>query len=212
MASLNVVDSDGKELEKINISSEIIGQKMNSEILYQEVRRYLASMRSGTHNTKDRGEVRGGGRKPWRQKGTGNARAGSNRSPIWRGGGVVFGPRPRDYSFKLNKKVIRQSKLIALSEKFKDKKIIILDKLSFKSPETKKAAKILKKLNLDKGKVLMVFDNLNTGEVKSFRNIGNVMVESAKGLNAYIILTADYLVFTKSSLNDFIKRLENGRS
>jgi large subunit ribosomal protein L4 len=212
MASLNVVDSDGKELEKINISSEIIGQKMNSEILYQEVRRYLAAMRSGTHKTKDRSEVRGGGRKPWRQKGTGNARAGSNRSPIWRGGGVVFGPRPRDYSFKLNKKVIRQSKLIALSEKFKDKKIIILDKLSFKSPETKKAAKILKKLNLDKGKVLMVFDNLNTGEVKSFRNIGNVMVESAKGLNAYIILTADYLVFTKSSLNDFIKRLENGRS
>jgi large subunit ribosomal protein L4 len=212
MVSLNVVDSDGKELEKINISSEIVGQKMNSEILYQEVRRYLASMRSGTHKTKDRSEVRGGGKKPWRQKGTGNARAGSNRSPLWRGGGVVFGPKPRDYSFKLNKKVIRQSKLIALSEKFKNKKIIVLDKLNFKSPETKKAAKILKKLNLDGEKVLIVFDSLNINEVKSFRNIGNVMVESTKGLNAYIILAADYVVFTKSSLNDFIERLGNGRS
>ena len=212
MVSLNVVDSDGKELEKINIPSEIAGQKMNSEILYQEVRRYLASMRSGTHKTKDRSEVRGGGKKPWRQKGTGNARAGSNRSPIWRGGGVVFGPTPRDYAFKLNKKVIKQSKLMALSEKFKNKKIVVLDKLSFKNPETSKAAKILKKLNLDKGKVLMVFDSLNINEVKSFRNIGNVMVESAKGLNAYIILVADYVVFTKNSLNDFIKRLGNGRS
>ena len=188
MASLNVVDSDGKELEKINISSEIIGQKMNSEILYQEVRRYLASVRSGTHKVKGRSEVRGGGRKPWRQKGTGNARAGSIRSPIWRGGGVVFGPKPRDYSFKLNKKVIKQAKLIALSDKLKNKKIIVIDKLSFKNPETKKAAEILKKLNLDSGKVLMVFDSLNISEVKSFRNICNVTVESAKGLNAYIIL------------------------
>lgn len=212
MVSLNVVNSDGKELEKISISSEIVSQKMNSEILYQEVRRYLASMRSGTHKTKDRSEVSGGGKKPWRQKGTGNARAGSNRSPIWKGGGVVFGPTPRDYSFKLNKKVVKQSKLIALSEKFKDKKIIVLDKLSFKSPETKKAAKILKKLNLDGEKVLMVFDNLDTDEVKSFRNIGNVIVESTKGLNAYIILVADYVVFTKSSLNNFIERLSNGRS
>jgi len=212
MASLNVIDLDGKELEKINISNKIINQKMNSEILYQEVRRYLASIRSGTHNTKSRSEVRGGGRKPWRQKGTGNARAGTIRSPIWRGGGVVFGPKPRDYSFKLNKKVVKKSKLIALSEKFKDKKIIVLDKLDFKNPETKKAAGILKKLNLGSKKVLLVFENLNNNEVKSFRNISNVSVESAKGLNTYFILTADYLVFTKSSINNFIERLSNGES
>jgi len=212
MASLNVIDLDGKELEKINISNKIINQKMNSEILYQEVRRYLASIRSGTHNTKSRSEVRGGGRKPWRQKGTGNARAGTIRSPIWRGGGVVFGPKPRDYSFKLNKKVVKKSKLIALSEKFKDKKIIVLDKLDFKNPETKKAAGILKKLNLGSKKVLLVFENLNNNEVKSFRNISNVSVESAKGLNTYLILIADYLVFTKSSINNFIERLSNGES
>jgi len=212
MVSLNVVDSDGKELEKINIPGEIVSQKINPEIMYQEVRRYLATIRSGTHKTKDRSEVRGGGKKPWRQKGTGNARAGSNRSPIWKGGGVVFGPTPRDYAFKLNKKVIKQSKLMAFSDKFKNKKILVLDKLSFKNPETGKAAKILKKLKLDKEKVLIVFDSMVANEVKSFRNIGNVMVESSKGLNAYIILRADYIVFTKNSLDDFIKRLGNGKS
>ena len=212
MVSLNIIDSDGKELEKINIPGEIVSQKINTEIMYQEVRRYLASIRSGTHKTKDRSEVRGGGKKPWRQKGTGNARAGSNRSPIWKGGGVVFGPTPRDYAFKLNKKVIKQSKMMAFSDKFKNKKILVLDKLSFKNPETGKAAKILKKLKLDKEKVLMVFDSMVANEVKSFRNIGNVMVESSKGLNAYIILVADYIVFTKNSLDDFIKRLGNGKS
>lgn len=212
MVSLNIVDSDGKELEKINIPGEIVSQEINSEIMYQEVRRYLASIRSGTHKTKDRSEVRGGGKKPWRQKGTGNARAGSNRSPIWKGGGVVFGPTPRDYAFKLNKKVIKQSKMMAFSDKLKNKKILVVDKLSFKNPETGKAAKILKKLKMDKEKVLMVFDSLDANEVKSFRNIGNVMIESSKGLNAYIILAADYIVFTKNSLDDFIKRLGNGKS
>lgn len=212
MGSLSVIDKNGKELEKINLSNKIVGCTINSEILYQEVRRYLASLRAGTHKTKGRSEVRGGGRKPWRQKGTGNARAGSIRSPLWRGGGVVFGPAPRDYSFKLNKKVIKQSKLMALSEKFKNKKIIVLDKLDFKKPATSEAAKILKKLQLDRDKVLIVFDNLNTSEAKSFRNIQNVMIESAKGLNTYIMLVADYIVFTKSSLSDFIKRFENEKS
>lgn len=211
MASLNVVDSDGKTKEKVSISDKIVKQKVNSEILYQEIRRYLAAIRSGTHKTKSRGEVRGGGRKPWRQKGTGNARAGTNRSPIWKGGGITFGPTPRDYSFKLNKKVMKQSKLIAFSDKFKNKKIIVIDKLNFKKPETKKAAGILKKLKLDSGKVLVVFKNLNNDEVKSFRNISNVMVESSKGLNAYIILAAEYLVFTKDSLTSFMERTENGR-
>src|SRR4030066_646568 len=212
MGSLSVIDPEGTELEKINISDELVKKTVNSEILYQEVRRYLASLRSGTHKTKDRSEVRGGGKKPWRQKGTGNARAGSNRSPIWKGGGVVFGPTPRDYAFKLNKKVIKQSKMMAFSDKLKNKKILVLDKLSFKNPETGKAAKILKKLKMDKEKVLMVFDSMVANEVKSFRNIGNVMVESSKGLNAYIILRADYIVFTKNSLDDFIKRLGNGKS
>ncbi len=212
MASLNVVDTDGKETGKINISSEILGKKVNSEVLYQEVRRYLASIRSGTHKTKSRSEVSGGGKKPWRQKGTGNARAGSNRSPIWRGGGITFGPIPRNYSFKLNKKVMKQSKLMAFSEKFKNKKIFVIDEMEFKKPDTKKAAVIIKKLNLTGEKVLMVFEDLNNDGTKSFRNIRSVMVESAKGLNAYIILLADCLLFTRKSLNAFMERMSNGRS
>jgi len=106
MASLSVVDKQGKEKEKIKISDDLVKQGAGSEVIYQDIRRYLAQRRSGTHSTKGRSEVRGGGRKPWRQKGTGNARAGTIRSPLWKGGGVVFGPKPRNYSFKLNKKVI----------------------------------------------------------------------------------------------------------
>lgn len=210
MASLSVVSSDGKKKEKVNISDEIVNQKVNSEVLYQEIRRYLAALRSGTHKTKNKGEVSGGGKKPWRQKGTGNARAGSNRSPIWKGGGVTFGPTPRDYSFKLNKKVIRKSKLIAFSDKFENKKIIVIDKLTFKKPQTKNAVVILKKLKLDSKKVLMVFEDLNNDEVKSFRNISNVMVESTRGLNAYMMIAADYLVFTRDSLKSFSERIKNG--
>jgi len=209
MASLDVLDLEGKEIEKINISNEIVKQESNNEILYQEVRRYLASIRSGTSSTKGRSEVRGGGRKPWRQKGTGNARAGSIRSPIWKGGGVVFGPKPRNYSFKLNKKVIKKSKFIAMSEKFKEKKIIVLDKLAFKKPKTKKAYEILEKFKLIDKKVLVILENTSGDEAKSFRNIENVLVTSAKSLNTYNILISDYLVFTKNSLTELVGGLAN---
>ena len=210
MGSLSVINiDDGTELEKIKIPDELVKKEINSEVLYYEVKRYLASVRTSTHKTKDRSEVRGGGKKPWRQKGTGNARAGSIRSPLWKGGGVVFGPVPRDYSFKLNKKVIKQSRLMALSEKYKDKKIIVIDELKFEKPATKKAEMVLRKLNLDKSKkILIVFDNLDNNEVKSFRNIRNVMIESVRGLNTYIMLVADYIIFTRSSLNDFIERFK----
>ncbi len=209
MASLDVLDLKGKEIEKINISNEIVKQESNNEILYQEVRRYLASIRSGTSSTKGRSEVRGGGKKPWRQKGTGNARAGSIRSPIWKGGGVVFGPKPRNYSFKLNKKVIKKSKFIAMSEKFKEKKIIVLDKLAFKKPKTKKAYEILEKFKLIGKKVLVILENTSGDEAKSFRNIENVLVTSARSLNTYNILISDYLVFTKSSLAELVGGLAN---
>ena len=148
MASLNVLDLEGNLKDKISIADGIIKQKMNEEMLHQEVRRYLAAGRAGTHKVKGRSEVSGGGKKPWRQKGTGNARAGSSRSPLWRHGGIIFGPEPRDYSFKLNKKIIRKSRLIALSEKFSEKKIMVLDDLEFEKPETKKAGKILDNLKI----------------------------------------------------------------
>ncbi len=212
MASLNIIDLEGKEKEKINISDEVVKQGSNEEILYQEVRRFLATRRAGTHSTKGRSEVSGGGRKPWRQKGTGNARAGSNRSPLWRGGGIIFGPKPRDYSFKLNKKVIRKSKFIAISEKFKDKKIIVVEDMTFESPKTKKAQEILENLKVAEKKVLLVLENLNNNTAKSFKNIESVLISSSKGLSTYNILVADYLMFTKNSLLEFIKGLGNERS
>ena len=212
MASLSVVDKQGKEKEKIKISDDLVKQGAGSEVIYQDIRRYLAQRRSGTHSTKGRSEVRGGGRKPWRQKGTGNARAGTIRSPLWKGGGVVFGPKPRDYSFKLNKKVIKKSKAIALSEKFKDKKLFVVDDFGFKKPNTKDAAKILDNLKVTDGKVLIVTVNLNGNSSKSFRNISNVMVETAKGLNAYYLMLADYVVFTKNSLNEMMERMTDDKS
>lgn len=212
MASLNIIDLEGKEKEKINISDEVVKQGSNEEILYQEVRRFLATRRAGTHSTKGRSEVSGGGRKPWRQKGTGNARAGSNRSPLWRGGGIIFGPKPRDYSFKLNKKVIRKSKFIAISEKFKNKKIIVVEDMAFESPKTKKAQGILENLKIAEKKVLLVLENINNNTAKSFKNIESVLISSSKGLSTYNILVADYLMFTKNSLLEFIKGLGNERS
>ncbi|MBN1298893.1 MAG: 50S ribosomal protein L4 [Actinobacteria bacterium] len=212
MAKLNILDTEGKEIEQISIADAMVKQKINEEILHQEVRRYLAAARAGTHKTKQRGEVSGGGRKPWRQKGTGNARAGTTRSPIWRHGGITFGPVPRDYSFKLNKKVIRKSRLIALSEKFASKKIIVIDSLVYEEPKTASAAKMLENLNLSGSKVLLVLDQTDGSTAKSFRNIPGVKVVSPRGLATYDILIADYLVFTKKSLTDFTGGLDNERS
>jgi large subunit ribosomal protein L4 len=209
MANLDVLDLKGKEKEKIEIADDIVKQKMNDSILHQEVRRYLAAGRAGTHKTKQRSEVSGGGRKPWRQKGTGNARAGSNRSPIWRHGGITFGPVPRDHSFKLNKKVRRKSRLIAISEKFKSKKIMVLENLEFKQPKTKEAQGILDNLKILGNKILLVLDNAESSTGRSFRNIPGLKIVSGRSINTYDVLVADYLVFTKKSLTDFIKGLEN---
>jgi large subunit ribosomal protein L4 len=212
MASVNVVDKKGKEKEKIKISDELVKAKPGQEVIYQDIRRYLAQIRSGTHSTKGRSEVRGGGKKPWRQKGTGNARAGTIRSPLWKGGGIVFGPKPRDYGFKLNKKVMKKSRAMALSEKFRDKKLIVVDDFSLKEPSTKKAAKIIADLKLAGYKVLVVVSDINDNDAKSFRNIDNIKVESVKGLNTYYLVFAEYVVFTKNSLNELIERMADGKS
>ncbi|MCG9479003.1 MAG: 50S ribosomal protein L4 [Actinomycetia bacterium] len=212
MASLNVIDSEGKEIEKIDIDDQLVKQEANHEVLYQEVRRFLASQRAGTHSTKTRSEVRGGGRKPWRQKGTGNARAGTNRSPIWKGGGVVFGPKPRDHSFKLNKKVIKKSKLIALSEKFNQDQIRVLGKLEFDKPSTRQAAQMLEKLGLGDSKVLVVLNQLDDHVGKSFANISNVKMATSRSVNAYLMMVADVIVFSKESLTELMERLTNARS
>ena len=212
MASVNVVDKKGNEKEKIKISDELVKAEPGQEVIYQDIRRYLAQIRSGTHSTKGRSEVRGGGKKPWRQKGTGNARAGTIRSPLWKGGGIVFGPKPRDYGFKLNKKVMKKSRAIALSEKFKNKKLVVVDDFGLKGPSTKKAVKIIADLKLTESKVLVVASDINDDDAKSFRNIDNVIVESVKGLNTYYLVFAEYVIFTKKSLNELIERMTDGKS
>lgn len=212
MATLDILDLKGSSKDKIDIPDEIVKQEVNTNILHMEVKRFLASARSGTSKVKGRSEVRGGGRKPWRQKGTGNARAGSTRSPLWRGGGVIFGPVPRDYSFKLNKKVIRKSKFMALSDKFNEGKLMVVSDFNFDKPSTKNASAILDNLKVGMSKVLVVLENLNGNELLSFRNMPNVLLTTYRSINTYEVLVSDYMIFTKNSLEKFLEEFSNARS
>ncbi|MHB8276618.1 MAG: 50S ribosomal protein L4 [Candidatus Humimicrobiaceae bacterium] len=212
MATLDILDLKGSSKDKIDIPDEIVKQEVNTNILHMEVKRFLASARSGTSKVKGRSEVRGGGRKPWRQKGTGNARAGSTRSPLWRGGGVTFGPVPRDYSFKLNKKVIRKSKFMALSDKFNEGKLMVVSDFNFDKPSTKNASAILNNLKVGMSKVLVVLENLNGNELLSFRNMPNVLLTTYRSINTYEVLVSDYMIFTKNSLEKFLEEFSNARS
>src|SRR5450830_417607 len=212
MATLDILDLKGSSKDKIDIPDEIVKVEVNTNLLHMEVKRFLASARSGTSKVKGRSEVRGGGRKPWRQKGTGNARAGSTRSPLWRGGGVTFGPVPRDYSFKLNKKVIRKSKFMALSDKFNEGKLMVVSDFNFDKPSTKNASAILDNLKMANSKVLVVLENLDGNELLSFRNMPNVLLTTYRSMNTYEVLVSDYMIFTKNSLEKFLEEFSNARS
>ena len=212
MATLDILDLKGSSKDKIDIPDEIVKVEVNTNLLHMEVKRFLASARSGTSKAKGRSEVRGGGRKPWRQKGTGNARAGSTRSPLWRGGGVTFGPVPRDYSFKLNKKVIRKSKFMALSDKFNESRLMVVSDFNFDKPSTKKASSILDSLKVAGSKVLVVLENLDGNELLSFRNMPNVLLTTYRSMNTYEVLVSDYMIFTKNSLEKFLEEFSNAGS
>ena len=212
MATLDILDLKGSSKDKIDIPDGIVKQEVNTNLLHMEVKRFLASARSGTSKAKGRSEVRGGGRKPWRQKGTGNARAGSTRSPLWRGGGITFGPVPRDYSFKLNKKVIKKSKIMALSDKFSEGKLMVVSDFNFEKPSTKKASSILDNLKVANSKILIVLENLDGNELLSFRNMPNVLLTTYRSMNTYEILVSDYMIFTKNSLEKFLEEFSNARS
>lgn len=212
MTTIDILDLKGSSADKIDIPKEITSLEVNANLLHMEVRRFLASARSGTSKTKGRSEVSGGGRKPWRQKGTGNARAGSNRSPLWRHGGVVFGPAPRDFSFKLNKKVVRKTKLMALADKINNNKLLIVSAFNFDKPSTKDAYNVLKSLKINESKVLVVTDNLEGNEILSFRNLPNVLLTNYKSLNTYELLVCEFVLFTKNSFEKMLKELSNARS
>ena len=186
--------------KKIDLSDSIYGIEPNDHAIYLSVKAYLANQRQGTHKAKERKEVRGGGRKPWRQKGRGTARAGTTRSPLWVGGGTIFGPRPRNYRQDLPKKVKRLARKSAFSYKAKDKQLIVVEDFSFESPKTKMFSELLEALNSDGKKVLLLTGKTDSIVYRSGRNIPKVQVLEADKASTYDILNNQVLIMQKSAV------------
>jgi large subunit ribosomal protein L4 len=199
MVSIDVRTTSGGNSGSVDLDDNIFGIKPNTAVLHQVVTAQLANRRAGTQSTKTRAEVRGGGAKPWRQKGTGRARQGSIRSPQWRGGGVALGPKPRKYTQKTPKKMVRLATRSALSDRAAEGKVVVVDSWGFSEPKTKDAIAALDALSLD-GRVLVVLGHEDDVAFRSFRNIGRVHVLAADQLNAYDILCNDWIVFTSETL------------
>ena len=200
MPKLAVYDMTNKKVGDIELSAEIFDVEMNAGLVHQAVVMQMASWRLGTHQTKTRGFVRGGGRKPWRQKGTGRARAGSRRSPLWRGGGTIFGPHPRDYSFTMPRKQRRLALKCVLSDKVKSDNLIVLDDLNFDAPKTKNFVAFQKTFGVDECKALFITKELIENVVRSSNNLQNAKTISALQLNVYDILNSEKIFLTKDAV------------
>ena len=199
MANVDVLSIDGSKVKTIELNEEVFGIEPNQHALFEAVTLQRASLRQGNHKVKNRGEVRGGGRKPFRQKGTGNARQGSIREPHMRGGGVVFGPTPRNHGFKMPRKVRRLALRSALSVKVNEEALTVVDAFAFDAPKTKELVKALD--NLDAGrKTLIVLGEQDDNVLKSGRNVPGVTVITASGLNVLDILSADRVIFTEDAI------------
>jgi large subunit ribosomal protein L4 len=205
MAVTEVYNTDNKKVGEVELHDDLFGLKVEKHILHDVVKMQLANRRAGTASTKTRTEVRGGGAKPYRQKGTGRARAGTNRSPLWRGGGVIFGPKPRDYSYKLPKKVRKLGVRMALSTRFSEKNMLVLDGFDLADIKTKQFVDVMKKLNIENG--LIVIPEKNKNLEKSSRNVHGYKVIQADGLNVYDILLHRRLVLLQPCLGQLEKRL-----
>ncbi|MBN8194277.1 MULTISPECIES: 50S ribosomal protein L4 [Bacillaceae] len=199
MPKVALFNQSGSKVGDIELNDTVFGIEPNTHVMTEAVLMQRASLRQGNHKVKNRSEVRGGGRKPWRQKGTGRARQGSIRSPQWRGGGTVFGPVPRSYSYKLPKKVRRLAIKSALSSKVVEENILVLEALSFDAPKTKEFANVLKGLSVD-SKTLVITDGLDENVALSARNIPGVTVVTAEGISVLDVLGHDKLVMTKSAV------------
>jgi large subunit ribosomal protein L4 len=199
MPKVQVVNMQGSPVGELELNEYVFGIEPNTSVLHSAVVSQLASQRRGTHSTLLRGEVRGGGRKPWRQKGTGRARAGSIRSPLWRGGAVLFGPKPRKYGFSLPKKVRRLALRSALSSKVQEQSFIVLEDLSLSEAKTREMVQVLKALNVSK-KALIVTDELIDSVERSTRNIEGVKATPVEGLNVVDLLKHDFIVVTKAAV------------
>jgi len=200
MPELDIKDKNNSVVGKINLKEDIFDIKVDKSMLHTAVVNYLANQRQGTHATKTRGLVSGGGKKPWRQKHTGRARAGSTRSPIWRGGGIVFGPQPRDYSYKLPKQIKKLAFVKAFNEKVLSGEVVIIDDLNFEKPRTKEMVNILKNLGLENKSILIVTPEKNDAVILSARNIPMVAVRRAADLNTYEICAYNTLLITREAV------------
>ncbi len=196
---VDVKNLAGEVAGQIEVSEFVFGIEPNTSVMHQALVRQHANQRRGTHSTLTRGEVSGGGRKPWKQKGTGRARAGSSRSPIWRGGGVALGPKPRSYEQRTPKKMKRLALASALSDRVADEKVVVVDAWGFDTPRTKDAVAALGALDVS-GKALIVLTPDDVTAWKSFRNLTGCHVLTTGELNTYDVLVSDYVVFTKASL------------
>ena len=197
MANVSVYNMEGKEVGTIELSDAVFGVEVNEHLVHMAVVQQLANKRQGTQKAKTRSEVSGGGRKPWRQKGTGHARQGSTRSPQWTGGGVVFAPAPRDYSFKLNKKEKRAALKSALTSRVQENKLIVVDELKFDEIKTKNFKNVMNNLNVNKGLVVVGDEDKNT--VLSARNIPTIQTAYTNTINVYDIMKAGTVVLTKET-------------
>ena len=198
MAKVAVYNMEGKEVDKIELNDSIFGVEVNEHLVHMAVLQQLANNRQGTQKAKTRSEVRGGGRKPWRQKGTGHARQGSTRAPQWTGGGVVFAPVPRDYSFKLNKKEKRAALKSALTSRVAENKLVVVDELKLDEIKTKKFAEVLNNLKVEKA--LVVLNDMDKNIIASAANIPTVKTAQTNELNVFDVLKYDTVVVTKAAV------------
>ena len=205
---VDVYELSGEQVDKFKLDAEIFNAKVRKSLLHQMVVMHMANQRQGTASTKTRAEVRGGGKKPWRQKGTGRARVGSIRSPLWRGGGIVFGPKPRDFSCKMSKKMKKTAIISGLSAKTKDKEIIILRKdIELNQPKTKEIVKILLALKIYNKKILLIYSKRDENLMRSCRNIKNLKLRLHSDFNTYDVLSSSMVIFSKQTYDMIVDRL-----
>jgi len=206
MLKVQVLDKSGNKVKEISAPKEIFSYDVKSSLLYEAVLNYQANQRRGTASTKSRGQVRGSGRKPWRQKGTGRARAGSIRSPLWKKGGITFGPKPRNYGYSLPKKAKKNALKSALSMRLAESQLLIIKELDLKESKTKEGAKLMDVLNLDSALIVDTQENKNL--FLSLRNIPNIKTVDYNQVNIYDVLNYKWLVFTEKSFKVFVEKLK----
>jgi len=209
MSKLELLNVNGEKVKDIKLNDNVFGVTPNDVVLHDAIVLAMANSRQGTHSTKTRSEVSGGGRKPWKQKGTGNARQGSIRAVQWRKGGIAFGPKPRDYSKKQNRKVRRLALKSALSYKVTDNELIVIEDIKFETNKTKEMVSLLDKLALTNSKVLLVINELDDNICLSSRNLGNVKVVLPSEVNTYDVVNSDKMVITASALTVLEEALTN---